>query len=58
MFECILWDRIDVDKSKVVLENCAAAYLTLKKETASRWPKLEADEMSFATVRVYTFCRG
>ncbi|KAL5109549.1 hypothetical protein TcWFU_010064 [Taenia crassiceps] len=45
MFECVLWDRIDVGSSKVVLENCAAAYLTLKKQTASKWPKLEADEM-------------
>ncbi|VDM31129.1 unnamed protein product [Hydatigera taeniaeformis] len=45
MFECVLWDRIDVDNSKAVLENCAAAHLTLKKETASKWPKLESDEM-------------
>ncbi|EUB59877.1 Hsp70-Hsp90 organizing protein 1 [Echinococcus granulosus] len=45
IFECVLWGFIDVDNSKVVLENCVAAHMTLKKKTVSKWPKLEADEM-------------
>uniref|UniRef100_A0A915EZW4 CS domain-containing protein n=1 Tax=Echinococcus canadensis TaxID=519352 RepID=A0A915EZW4_9CEST len=45
IFECVLWGCIDVDNSKVVLENCVAAHMTLKKKTVSKWPKLEADEM-------------